>query len=579
MKSIGTSTITVLLISLLIATNSAVLTDGEAGTSKLYQENQWSTNWSIEIIAGRIITPWSWRQSIELRSFLDSRYFHIAWRVVDTPLNSSSLYYSRLNLATGQWDIQSYKVGNDASPHFAITGNEEYLWFAWISETNASTLLYRVWNLSGNTITDQTTVEFGGKLSSIQMISTPNKATVVVQNDTQLFVASFSPELVDSSIKRLFQADSFALFANGSTVLIAYINQNEELFVRNIENFSEELELGTRSNAALFQTSSQEGFVLVYRNQNSWTIDLQSPDLVQIAAITSEEIPREISAYLEYNATDPSASTWGFEIGLKDKNVVAFQNVTVEIDPLPESLVIIRKSYPIIVYPDNAVYARAWGINDTDSDSLPDWYELWIGTDPSKGDTDEDLIPDPLEAKYTLEVSVKDALKDLDADDLTNSEEIAIGTDPYMADTDLDFLSDSLEVRNPPLSPVNHSDGFLDFDNDGLATYLEFGIGTNFSLPDSDGDGLLDGEEYFMGTNPLAPDGFRDPDGDGLSSYWEIALGLSPNFENTGKYQGGDTILLTWFYVGLTVAAVFFGIIVAVGEEKVFNFRRTKSDS
>ncbi len=579
MKLIGSSAITILLIASLIATNYALIRDVRADTTKLNQSNPWVGNWSIEIIAGRIITPWSWEQPIDFRSFSDSKYFHLAWRVIDTPFNSSGLYYSRLNLATGQWDIQSYKVGDDASSYFTITGNEQYLWFTWVSESNSTRLFYRIWNLSSNTITNQTSTGFQGELSDLQMVSTQEKATVVVRNDTQLMMASFSPELVKSSIRSLFQANSFTLFANGSTVLLAYTDQKDELLITNIDDLSSETTWGTRKKATLLQTSSADGFALVYEEQKSWLVELYSPKLDPIANLSIEKAPQRISAYLEFNSTNPSASTWGFEIRSEDRETVFFENSTIEIPVLSDSLLIMREAYPIIVYSQGAVYTRVWGTNDTDSDSLPNWYEKWIGTDPLKGDTDEDLIPDPLEAKYTLEVNVKDALRDNDADGLTNLEEISIGTDPYMADTDLDFLSDSLEAENSLLSPTNHSDGFLDSDNDGLATYIEFIIGTNFSLPDSDGDGLLDGEEYFMGTNPLVPDGFRDPDGDGLSSYWEIALGLSPSFENSGKYQGGDTILLTWFYLGTMLMAVFFGVIAVVLAEKGARLRRTRSDS
>ncbi len=573
MKLIGTYVLSIMLIASLIGMNHPpiAIVVAENSATRLHQAIEWSGDWSLGIIAGRITTPWSWNQPIEFRSFSDSKYFHLAWRVTDTPFDSSSLYYSRLNLATGRWDIQSYKVGNDVSSDFAIAGNEEYLWFAWVSETNRTEMIYRIWILSTNKVTNQTSIGFEGELSNLQVAATQEVAVMVIQNETELLAASFKPEFRDSSIEKLFEANSFALFVNNTDASLAYFTKKGDLLIRNLLGGGE-VSLGSKKEGLLFQASSLQGFVIAYLNQNEWVIELYSGNLGLVSTLKTLEPPSEISAYLEINATDFSVSTWGMEIRMENKGVIFFENSTIEIPILSESLLVMKKTYPIIVYSQSTVYTRVWGINDTDSDSLPDWYEQWIGGDPNKGDTDGDLIPDPLEAKYTLKINVKDALEDLDADTLTNSEEIALGTDPYMADTDLDFLSDSLEAKDSLLSPTNHSDGFLDFDSDGLVNYLEFYVGTNYTLPDSDGDGLLDGEEYFMGTNPLVPDGFRDLDGDGLSSYWEVALKLSPNFENSGKYQGGDTILLTWFYLGVTFIGLVFGTV-----KVMFSERKSKS--
>ncbi len=93
---------------------------------------------------------------------------------------------------------------------------------------------------------------------------------------------------------------------------------------------------------------------------------------------------------------------------------------------------------------------------DSDSDGLPDDYELSNGLNPN----------DP-----------SDASADLDRDGLTNLEEFQRGTDPRNPDTDGDGLKDGEEVLR----------------------------GTNPLLADTDGDGIPDGLEIQLGSNPLDP--------------------------------------------------------------------------
>jgi hypothetical protein len=86
---------------------------------------------------------------------------------------------------------------------------------------------------------------------------------------------------------------------------------------------------------------------------------------------------------------------------------------------------------------------------DIDSDSLPDYIEEDLGTDP--------------------------ALKDTDEDELNDGAEISIETDPLDPDSDGDWLHDGREVSE----------------------------GTDPLDPDSDHDGYDDGGERFCGSNPL----------------------------------------------------------------------------
>jgi hypothetical protein len=116
--------------------------------------------------------------------------------------------------------------------------------------------------------------------------------------------------------------------------------------------------------------------------------------------------------------------------------------------------------------------------SDSDSDSLPNWWEIryaGVDIDPNVGGQGG---------------------MDPDADGRTNVQEFQTGTNPRLADTDADGSSDGQEVVN----------------------------GTDPLLADTDGDGLTDGNEATRGTNPLNVDTDGDTYGDGT----EVAAGSNP---------------------------------------------------
>ncbi len=84
-------------------------------------------------------------------------------------------------------------------------------------------------------------------------------------------------------------------------------------------------------------------------------------------------------------------------------------------------------------------------------------------TDPLSNDTDTDGMPDGWEVGYAFNpLSGADASLDPDGDGLTNLDEFALGTNPQSNDTDRDGIPDGWEVNNgfdlrDPNVPLNES--------------------------------------------------------------------------------------------------------------------------
>ena len=95
---------------------------------------------------------------------------------------------------------------------------------------------------------------------------------------------------------------------------------------------------------------------------------------------------------------------------------------------------------------------------------------------------------------------------DRDSDGLLDADESAIyGTNPGAYDSDGDGLNDGEEIyygTNPLVADANTIQ--VDSDEDGLQDADENTIyGTQRLNYDTDGDGVGDGEEVYLGTNPL----------------------------------------------------------------------------
>lgn len=145
-------------------------------------------------------------------------------------------------------------------------------------------------------------------------------------------------------------------------------------------------------------------------------------------------------------------------------------------------------------------------------------------------DSDSDGMPDAWEISFGLNPAVSNAGADSDGDGALDLDEYRAGTNPTVQDTDGDQMPDGYEIAHK-LNPLA-DDGADDADKDGLANLQEYQHGTNPRNFDTDGDLLPDGWEVLHGLNPLGAvgaDGAEgDPDGDGLNNLGEYLHSTEP---------------------------------------------------
>ena len=118
-------------------------------------------------------------------------------------------------------------------------------------------------------------------------------------------------------------------------------------------------------------------------------------------------------------------------------------------------------------------------IQDHDGDGLSTMEEFYVyHTNPGNNDSDSDGMPDGWEVENGLDPLINDTMLDVDLDRLCTLDEYNYGTDPNSADTDMDGIEDGPEV---------------------------FDYGTDHTIPDTDGDGFTDGIEILVKSDPLNP--------------------------------------------------------------------------
>jgi len=172
--------------------------------------------------------------------------------------------------------------------------------------------------------------------------------------------------------------------------------------------------------------------------------------------------------------------------------------------------------------------------------------EYQEGTHPRRENTDWDGMPDGWEVYYDLDpLWYFDRWKDYDWDELPNFKEYEADTSPLNWDTDDDRMGDGYEVTYG-LNP-HYDDSTENPDDDSYETvimdnYLESCYWTDPFDPDTNNNSLTDGEDVYLGNDPL----IQDDDGDGLGNWYEENVAETDPYDNDtdddGLYDGNYSI-------------------------------------
>lgn len=142
---------------------------------------------------------------------------------------------------------------------------------------------------------------------------------------------------------------------------------------------------------------------------------------------------------------------------------------------------------------------------DSDSDVLPDWWEIsYFGnlTKTATGDNDSPQL-----------------------DRLTNYYEYLLGFNPLLPSSPGSTQGDLFQaVFRMIYDPWYPSDWWLDPDNDGFTNNYELYYQTSPTNADTNGDGISDATAIFSGVSATS----TDTDGDGVSNAVEVANGTNP---------------------------------------------------
>ncbi|WP_158681667.1 FG-GAP-like repeat-containing protein [Microbulbifer pacificus] len=176
-------------------------------------------------------------------------------------------------------------------------------------------------------------------------------------------------------------------------------------------------------------------------------------------------------------------------------------------------------------------------------------------TDFGYEDTDSDGLPDNFEIAFGLDLNADDSAIDLDEDGLSNLEEFQANTNPRASDSDSDGMDDAFEVANN-LDPTV-DDAAQDADSDGATNLEEFLAGTDprdaGSVPggdshtvdnDFDGDGKSD-LFWRRGSDGQPQIWFMDGHSV-LQNRWTWNVGSNWEFRDSADFNGDGKADIMW---------------------------------
>lgn len=172
---------------------------------------------------------------------------------------------------------------------------------------------------------------------------------------------------------------------------------------------------------------------------------------------------------------------------------------------------------------------------DSDSDTMPDWWEDLHGLDPyDPGDADSDADEDTIYASQEYQGGTNPDDEDSDHDSVSDAD------DPNptgRTDRDTDGMTDDWEQRYG-LNPASSGDRDQDPDSDGLTNWEEWNLDTDPTNPDTDSDGIPDGLDKDPNGPKLTIVSLKPPksaSSETQDEYWHPALVTSsPVFRLAG---------------------------------------------
>lgn len=246
-------------------------------------------------------------------------------------------------------------------------------------------------------------------------------------------------------------------------------------------------------------------------NTASYRHDLKNHMMV-LAGLAEESKITEIQDYIEKNiASLPTTKVYSKTRNIYLDSIINFK--LSEAEQLGTKL-----QYRVEAASDQVIDPRDLTIilgNLLDNAITAVAVELYIGTDPTKKDTDGDGLTDYDELFETFtdptlydtdSNGINDGQEDFDNDNLNNIEEIENGTDCYNDDTDADGLIDGDEVKIYHSNPLK-----ADTDGDTLVDGDDVALGFDPTLPDTDFNGILDCDEKTKQTLTLYVDDDTNP--------------------------------------------------------------------